>query len=86
MIKEGQTIIARNCKIPVVNGHMRMIVDAFGKIEVSTGKQISEVAKDKDLSAATYDNFSSKNGNRNFDGKSRYNDNSSIHTYGTGYY
>jgi hypothetical protein len=86
MIQEGQTIIARNCKIPVVNGHMRMIVDAFGKIEVSKDRTITEVAKDKDLSAAQYDNFSMKTGNKNFDGKSRYNDGSSIHTYGTGFY
>ena len=63
---------------------MRMIVDAFGKIEVSKDKTVTDVARDKDLSAAQYDNFSMKTG-RN-DGKSRYNDGSSIHTYGTGFY
>jgi len=88
MLQEGQTIITRNCKIPVVNGHMRMIVDAFGKIEVSREKLLGEIAKDKDLSAAQYDNFSMKTGQtkNNFDGKSRFNDGSSIHTYGTGFY
>ena len=89
MLQEGQTIITRNCKIPVVNGHMRMIVDAFGKIEISREKLVGEVAKDKDLSAAQYDNFSMKTGqtnNKNYDGKSRFNDGSSIHTYGTGFY
>ena len=35
MIEVGQTIIVRNCKIPVVNSHMRMQVDTFGKIEIS---------------------------------------------------
>lgn len=85
MIKEGQTIIVRNCKIPVVNGKMRMIVDAFGKIEVSKDKVITDVAKDKDLSNQVFDNFSMKTGQRNFDGKSRY-ENSSINTYGTGFY
>lgn len=86
MIEEGQTVIARNCKIPVVNGHMRMIVDAFGKIEISKDKKIVEVSKEKDLSAAQYDNISMKTGQKNFGGKSGYNDGSSIHTYGTGYY
>jgi hypothetical protein len=36
IIKEGETIIIRNCKVPIVNQHMRMHVDAFGKIEPST--------------------------------------------------
>jgi hypothetical protein len=35
IIKEGETIIVRNCKVPIVNQHMRMHVDAFGKIEQS---------------------------------------------------
>jgi hypothetical protein len=35
IIKEGETIIVRNCKVPIVNQHMRMHVDAFGKIEPS---------------------------------------------------
>lgn len=87
MIKEGQTIVARNCKIPVVNGHMRMIVDAFGKIEISKDNQVKEVNTDKDLSSVQYDNFSmrtsQKGGN---DRQSKFNDGSSIQTYGTGFY
>ena len=35
VIQEGLTLIVRNCKVPVINQHMRMQVDAFGKIEVS---------------------------------------------------
>jgi hypothetical protein len=35
IINEGETITIRNCKVPVVNGYMRMVVDAFGKIERS---------------------------------------------------
>jgi hypothetical protein len=86
MIKEGQTIIARNCKIPVVNGHMRMIVDAFGKIEVSKDKTVSEVNKEKDLSAVQYDNFSMRTSQKGYDRQSKFNDGSSIQTYGTGFY
>jgi len=85
MIQENQTIIARNCKIPVVNQHMRMVVDAFGKIEISNDKKIVEVNQEKNLSNAQYDNFSMKTGKRNNDNRSRYNDGSSIHTYGTGF-
>ena len=87
MINEGQTIVARNCKIPVVNGHMRMIVDAFGKIEISKDKKVDNVLTEKDLSAVQYDNFSMKTSQRGgYEGRSKYNDGSSINTYGTGYY
>jgi hypothetical protein len=40
LIQEGLTLIVRNCKVPVINQHMRMQVDAFGKIEVSKVKFI----------------------------------------------
>merc|ERR1712151_1270404 len=60
IIKEGQTIIIRNCKVPIVNQHMRMQVDAFGKIENCLDHHISEVNKEKDLSEVVYDNYSSK--------------------------
>jgi len=81
MIKEGMTIVIRNCKIPVVNGHMRMIVDAFGKIEISKDLVIAEVNKEKDLSSLVLDNFSSRTSQkgRNYDG-------SSVMTGGTGFY
>lgn len=67
MINEDQTIVIRNCKIPVVNNHIRMIVDAFGKIEVSKDVKVTEVNKEKDLSAAQHDNFSMKTGMRTYD-------------------
>jgi hypothetical protein len=86
MIQENQTIIARNCKIPVVNSHMRMIVDAFGKIEVSKHNKVIEVNKEKDLSSMVYDNFSSKSNYRGNDRASKINDGSSMNTYGTEYY
>ena len=85
MIEENKTIIARNCKIPVVNGHMRMIVDAFGKIEVSKDFKVGEVKKENDISANTVDNYSVRTKNKNNDKKSRFNDNSSVQTYGTGF-
>ena len=86
MIKEGQTIIARNTKVPVVNGHMRMIVDAFGKIEISKDRVVTEVLKDKDLSAVQHDNYSMRTSQRGYDKQSRFNDGSSVQTYGTGFY
>ena len=86
MINEGNTIIARNCKIPVVNGHMRMIVDAFGKIEVSKVNNVGEVNKEKDLSQIQYDNFSMRTSQRGFDKQGKGYDGSSMMTYGTGFY
>jgi hypothetical protein len=35
IIREGETIIVRNGKVPIVNQHMRIHVDSFGKIEPS---------------------------------------------------
>jgi hypothetical protein len=83
LIKEGETIIVRNCKVPVVNGHMRMQVDAFGKIEVSNDVKINEVKLDKDFSSVEYDHFSSMSrytGNRD---RSQYSqsDNQSMGTF-----
>ena len=34
MLEEGQDIVVRNCKVPVINKHIRVIVDTFGKIEI----------------------------------------------------
>merc|ERR1712032_821231 len=50
IINQGQTIIIRNCKVPIVNQHMRMQVDAFGKIENCNDHHIKEVLMEKDLS------------------------------------
>lgn len=64
-----------------------MIVDAFGKIEVTNEKTVTEVKTDKDLSSMVYDNLSMKSGGvKKFDSQSRFNDGSSIHTFGTGWY
>jgi hypothetical protein len=60
IIKESATIIVRNCKVPVVNQHMRMQVDAFGKIEVSHDVKITDVKTDKDFSEVVYDHFSNR--------------------------
>ena len=66
MIEVGQTIIVRNCKIPVVNQHMRMQVDTFGKIELSkvsilfilNQNFVVEIVNQlKDRSVEEYDNF-----------------------------
>ena len=75
LLSEGQTIIIRNCKIPILNSHMRMIVDAFGKIEISKNKEIKEVNMEKDLSSIKYDmkqNYSNNN-NHGYGGKNRNN-------------
>jgi hypothetical protein len=70
IIKEGETIIVRNCKVPVVNQHMRMQVDAFGKIERSTDVRVNDVKTDKDFSEVVYDSFNSRRrfNNNNYDG------------------
>lgn len=60
MLKEGQDIVVRNCKVPVTNNHIRIQVDAFGKIEQSTEVKIEEVKKDKNLSEDVYDHFQIK--------------------------
>ena len=86
LLSEGQTIIIRNCKIPILNSHMRMIVDAFGKIEISKSKEIKEVNMEKDLSSIKYDmkqnNYN--NSNQGYGGKNRnsnYNQNNNNSNY-----
>ena len=54
----------RNCKVPVVNGHVRMQVDAFGKIEPSQNVRVLDVNMNNDISAQTYDNFTANNRKR----------------------
>lgn len=58
IINEGEVITIRNCKVPIVNNHMRMQVDAFGKIEVCNSVFINQVNMEKDLSAQEYDHVS----------------------------
>jgi len=60
MINADDNIIVRNCKVPVVNSHMRMSVDAFGKIEISKEIKIENVKLDKDFSLVAYDNLSDR--------------------------
>ena len=54
-----------------------MIVDAFGKIEISKNKEIKEVNMEKDLSSIKYDmkqNYSNNNNNNHgYGGKNRNN-------------
>ena len=68
MLEAGQTIIVRNCKIPVVNQHMRMQVDTFGKIEISKvtlflfqSVNVEKVNQTNDVSTIVYDNFGKTN-------------------------
>lgn len=75
------TIIVRNCKVPVINQHKRMQVDAFGKIEESKDRTVTEVKLDKDFSAEVFDNFQNQKGVQsmhNYDGKSSIGDTSSF--------
>jgi hypothetical protein len=60
MLQEGQDIIVRNCKVPVINSRIRIQVDAFGKIELSQDVKIKEVNKERNLSEDVFDHFSSK--------------------------
>jgi hypothetical protein len=60
LINAGDTIIVRNCKVPVVNSHMRMSVDAFGKIEITKDVSIDNVKLEKDFSDVVYDNLSDR--------------------------
>ena len=57
---EGDCIIVRNCKVPFVNNHIRLAVDAFGKIEKDEENKVKEVNKDKNLSDEVYDQYTSK--------------------------
>ena len=69
IIKQGEVITIRNCKLPILNGHMRMQVDAFGKIEPCNSVFINDVKMDNDLSAQVYDNFHQRRrygGHRNY--------------------
>jgi hypothetical protein len=60
LVNAEDTIIVRNCKVPVVNSHMRINVDAFGKIEISKDVKITEVKTEKDYSAIVYDNLADR--------------------------
>ena len=57
LVEVGQTIIVRNWKVPVVNQHMRLQVDSFGKIEVSKNFVVEKVDQSKDRTAEEFENF-----------------------------
>ena len=57
IVEVGQTIIVRNCKVPVVNQHMRLQVDSFGKIELSKNFVVEKVDQSKDRTAEEFENF-----------------------------
>jgi hypothetical protein len=74
--------------VPIVNSHMRMQVDAFGKIEPSLDYRVTEVKMDRDLSSVVYDHFSTNpqrnrynpRGNQNR-GQQSVNDTESVNTF-----
>ena len=59
-LKEGQEIIIRNCKVPIVHSHIRIQVDAFGKVDNSNEGKIKEVKKERNFSEDTFEHFSHK--------------------------
>ena len=56
-VKKGQCIILRNARSSVVKGHIMMVVDIWGKIDVNTdkAKDITEVKKGKNISEQEYE-------------------------------
>ena len=60
MLKEGDDIIVRNCKVFYISQHIRIQVDAFGKVEINENEKehiVKEVKKDKNFSEQIVDNF-----------------------------
>ena len=51
----GKTIIARNSKIDMYKGFMRLAVDKWGKLEKATEPATFEVKSDNDMSAIEYE-------------------------------
>ncbi len=89
IIKQGEVVTIRNCKLPILNGQMRMHVDSFGKIEPCKSVIINDVKMDNDISAVTYDNFHSRkrygqrnyNNNQGQENQQQFNENKSYQTY-----
>ena len=60
MLKEGDDIIVRNCKVFYISQHIRIQVDAFGKVEINENEKehiVKEVKKDKNISDEIIENF-----------------------------
>ena len=55
VIKEGSVITVRNCHANVVNEHLRLEVDRWGKVEVASGVKIDSVKLDNNLSDTEYE-------------------------------
>ena len=60
LLKEGDDIIVRNCKVFYISQRIRIQVDAFGKVEINENEKghiVKEVKKDKNFSEQIVDNF-----------------------------
>jgi ssDNA-binding replication factor A large subunit len=56
MIKKDQVILVRNCHANVVNEHIRLEVDRWGKIESSSSDKVTDVPEvGNNLSAVAYE-------------------------------
>ena len=73
-LTEGKEIIIRNCKVPIVKSHIRIQVDAFGKIEESNEGIIKEVNTQKNFSNDVYEHSNPKGGKGRYNpGNKKYN-------------
>ena len=60
LLKEGDDIIVRNCKVFYISQRIRIQVDAFGKVEINENEKehiVKEVKKDKNISDEIIENF-----------------------------
>jgi ssDNA-binding replication factor A large subunit len=56
-VKKGQCVIQRNARSSVVKGHIMMVVDIWGKVDINMDKTkaITEVKKGKNMSEQEYE-------------------------------
>lgn len=64
-LEEGKEIIIRNCKVPIIHSHIRIQVDAFGKVEISEENKVTDVKQDRNLSEDVYEHFTHSKGRFN---------------------
>jgi len=55
VVQPGNTIIARNSKIDMFKGFMRLAVDKWGKLEKASESETFDVKTDNDVSAVEYE-------------------------------
>ena len=55
LLKTGETLIIRNCKVEMFKGHLRLAVDQWGLIEISPQKFEGDVNQRNNLSATEYE-------------------------------